>query len=90
MSSGISKDGILNIVPPNSIDAEKALLSAILIDNSQANSVLGIINPEDFYDSVNAKIFRIISKLSEKNEPIDKYCRKQSFFGIYGIRRHYV
>ena len=71
MSSGISKDGILNIVPPNSIDAEKALLSAILIDNSQANSVLGIINPEDFYDSVNAKIFRIISKLSEKNEPID-------------------
>jgi Replicative DNA helicase len=71
MNSGISKDGILNIVPPNSIDAEKALLSAILIDNSQANSVLGIINPEDFYDSVNAKIFRIISKLSEKNEPID-------------------
>ncbi|MGC8555036.1 MAG: replicative DNA helicase [Candidatus Acidulodesulfobacterium sp.] len=64
-------DGILNVVPPNSIDAEKALLSAILIDNSQVNSVLGIINPEDFYDSVNAKIFRIISKLSEKNEPID-------------------
>jgi replicative DNA helicase len=64
-------DAILNVVPPNSIEAEKALLSAILIDNSQVNSVLGIINPEDFYDSVNAKIFRIISKLSEKNEPID-------------------
>ena len=59
-------DAILNVVPPNSIEAEKALLSAILIDNSQVNSVLGIINPEDFYDSVNAKIFRIISKLSEK------------------------
>ncbi|MHB8231824.1 MAG: replicative DNA helicase [bacterium] len=66
-----SNDNFKNIVPPNSIDAEKALLSSILIDNSQANSVLGVIAPEDFYDSVNAKIFKVITKLSEKNEPVD-------------------
>ena len=61
----------INIVPPNSIEAEKALLSSILIDNSQINSVLGIISPEDFYDSVNSRIFKVIAKLSEKNEPVD-------------------
>ncbi len=66
-----AKQDAINIVPPNSIDAEKAFLSSILIDNSQVNSVLGVIAPEDFYDSVNSKIFGIIAKLSEKNEPID-------------------
>ncbi len=66
-----SNDDFISIVPPNSIDAEKALLASILIDNSRVNSVLGIIVPEDFYDSANAKIFRVISKLSEKNEPVD-------------------
>lgn len=64
-------DNFKNIVPPNSIEAEKALLSSILIDNSQVNLVLGVITPEDFYDTINAKIFKVITKLSEKNEPID-------------------
>ena len=64
-------DNLINIVPPNSIDAEKALLSSILIDNSQLNSVLGFISPEDFYDSVNSRIFKTITRLSEKNEPVD-------------------
>ncbi len=69
--NGNSNDNLINIVPPNSIDAEKALLSSILIDNSQLNLVLGIIIPEDFYDSVNSEIFKVIEKLSEKNEPVD-------------------
>ncbi|MFW0884869.1 replicative DNA helicase [Candidatus Acidulodesulfobacterium sp. H_13] len=68
---GTSGDNIAGMVPPNSIEAEKALLSSILVDNSQVNSVLGIIEAEDFYDSINAKIFNVISKLSEKDEPID-------------------
>ena len=61
----------LKIVPPNSLEAEKALISSILIDNSQVNSVLGSIMPEDFYDTVNARIFKVLISLGEKGEPID-------------------
>ncbi|RZD14921.1 MAG: replicative DNA helicase [Candidatus Acidulodesulfobacterium ferriphilum] len=64
-------DNNLKIVPPNSLEAEKALISSILIDNSQANSVLGSIMPEDFYDTVNARIFKVLVSLGEKGEPID-------------------
>ncbi len=64
-------DNNLKIVPPNSLEAEKALISSILIDNSQVNSVLGSIMPEDFYDTVNAKIFKVLISLGEKGEPID-------------------
>lgn len=65
------KDNTISVVPPNSIEAEKALIASILIDNSQTNSVLGIVFSEDFYDTVNSKIFEVIVSLSEKNEPID-------------------
>ena len=64
-------DNNLKIVPPNSLEAEKALISSILIDNSQVNSVLGSIMPEDFYDTVNARIFKVLISLGEKGEPID-------------------
>ncbi len=58
-------------VPPHSIEAENALISAILIDNSQADSVLGTLRSDDFYDTRNAGIYEAIIKLSEKSEPID-------------------
>jgi len=66
-----SKNNPLNIVPPNSLDAERALIASILIDNSQSNSVLGVVAPEDFYDTVNSRIFKVITLLSDKGEPID-------------------
>lgn len=64
-------DGGQLIVPPHSIDAEMALISSILIDNSQVNNVLGLLVPDDFYDGKNSKIFGAICKLSDKSEPID-------------------
>ncbi len=61
----------INIVPPNGVEAEKALIASILIDNSQVNLVLGSIAPEDFYDTINSKIFNVITRLGERGEPID-------------------
>ncbi len=62
---------ILNILPPRSIEAEKAILSSILIDSFQVNSAVQIVNVDDFYDVINGKIFKAIITLTEKNEPID-------------------
>jgi replicative DNA helicase len=62
---------LFNVLPPQSIEAEKAMLSSILLDNSQVNSAVQIVAPDDFYDIVNSKIYKAITILTEKNVPID-------------------
>jgi replicative DNA helicase len=66
-----SPDSIGLLMPPRSIDAERALISSIIIDNSQVNSAIQLVAPEDFYDIVNYKAFKAITVLTEKGEPID-------------------
>ncbi len=66
-----NSDSIGLLLPPRSIDAERALISSIIIDNSQVNSAIQLVAPEDFYDIVNYKAFKAITLLTEKGEPID-------------------
>jgi replicative DNA helicase len=64
-------DPSLQKLPPQSIEAEEAVLSAILIDNSTLLDVIDIVSPDDFYRSAHKKIFRCIKDLFSKNEPVD-------------------
>ncbi len=64
-------DPLLNRIPPNDIDAEESLLSAILIDNDTLLDVLEILSPEDFYHTSHQKIFSAVTELFSKNEPAD-------------------
>ena len=68
-----SKDTDLSLqkLPPQSIEAEEAILSAILIDNSTLLDVLEIVSPEDFYRSAHQNIFTAIRELFAANEPVD-------------------
>ncbi len=52
-------------VPPHSLEAESAVLGALLIDASNIPKVLEIINEECFYSPVNRKIFRAIISLQQ-------------------------
>ncbi len=65
------KDHLLYRLPPQSIEAEASLFSAILIDNRVLNEVIEILRPSDFYKSAHQKIFETIIDLFEKNEPVD-------------------
>ncbi len=65
------KDPILQKIPPQSIEAEASILSAILLDNSTLLDVLEILLPEDFYRMAHQKIFAGISQLFNKAEPVD-------------------
>ena len=65
------KDPSLHRLPPQSIEAEESILSAILIDNSTLLEVLEILSPEDFYRSSHQKIFAAVGELFSKSEPID-------------------
>ena len=58
-------------IPPQDIEAEKAVLGAILIENEAINTVLEIINENDFYRETHKVIFKAMLELYSKNEAID-------------------
>lgn len=70
-SSTPIKDPSLHHLPPQSLEAEDAILSAILIDNSTLMDVLEVLAPDDFYKTAHQKIFAAITELFTRNEPID-------------------
>jgi replicative DNA helicase len=65
------KDPYLYHLPPQSLEAEESILSAILVDNNTLLEILEILSPEDFYRSAHQKIFSAISELFSRNEPVD-------------------
>ncbi len=48
---------------PHNIDAERALLGAILVNNESLDRVAGFLKAEHFYDPLHAQIFETASKL---------------------------
>jgi replicative DNA helicase len=61
----------LHKLPPQSIEAEESILSAILLDNSTLIDILEILTAEDFYKTAHRIIFASIEALYAKSEPID-------------------
>ena len=58
-------------IPAQNIEAEQAVLSAILIDNSVLGNVAEILKPPDFYRMVHQVIYQIMLELQAKHQPID-------------------
>lgn len=54
-----------------SLDAERTILGAILVDNQTFASASEILRPDHFLGARNALVFAAMSSLAEKNEPID-------------------
>jgi len=61
----------LDRIPPQNIEAEQAVLGAILLDKDSLITVTEIISADDFYRAAHQKIFRAMSDLSEIGEPVD-------------------
>jgi len=64
-------DSSPQLAPPQSLDAEESILSAILFDNEVLHDVIGILQPEDFYRTAHQKIFAATVELYARNEPVD-------------------
>jgi replicative DNA helicase len=56
---------------PQNIEAEQAVLGAILIDGDLINQVLNILINEDFYRESHRKMFDAMVDLERNNKPID-------------------
>lgn len=58
-------------IPPQNIDAERALLGSIMLRPIGLNDVLDSVNEDDFYVQKHKIIFRIMSDLARVGDPID-------------------
>ena len=65
------KDPSLYHLPPQSIEAEESLLSAILLDNNTLLDVVEVLAVADFYRTAHQKIYAAVIELFDKGEPID-------------------
>lgn len=61
----------LKKTPPHSVEAEKAVLGGILVNEKNLNVVLSIISPEDFYKEANRRILEKIIALVDRGIPVD-------------------
>lgn len=58
-------------VPPQNIEAEQAVLCAMLIDKEAIARVTEILNGDDFYREAHRVIFNAMTELYGKNEAVD-------------------
>ncbi len=60
-----------NLTPPHSVDAEKAVLGAILSDPDHLIVVENLLRPEQFFLDVHQRIYTAALELSAANESVD-------------------
>ncbi|MEX0917578.1 MAG: replicative DNA helicase [Candidatus Paceibacterota bacterium] len=57
--------------PPHDLDAERALLGAIILKPDTMHDVSTIVHPESFYADKHHEVYRAIMNLFTKGDPID-------------------
>jgi replicative DNA helicase len=63
--------GPLGRVPPADLEAEKSVLSALLLDNSAIHAAFIEVKPEDFYHPAHRALFQAMVSLRDENAPVD-------------------
>jgi replicative DNA helicase len=58
-------------VPPHDLEAEKAVLSALLLDNAAIHAVYTELKPDDFYHPVHRQIYASMLALMQDSQPVD-------------------
>ena len=71
--------------PPQSLEAEQAVLGSILIDSRCIADIVGIVSPEDFYLKQNREIFETIYTMFNFSQTIDPVTvlNKMKELGVY-------
>ena len=66
-----SQPGRLGRVPPHDLDAEEALLGAMLLNRDAIADAVNLIRPEHFYRPANAHVYEAVCSLYAQGEPAD-------------------
>ena len=59
-------------IPPQNLDAEQAVLGALMVDREIIPVVSEIVRREDFYAPHHATLYDVVVALYERGEPVDK------------------
>lgn len=77
---GLNKSDAIEKVPPHSLEAERCVLGAILLEKDVIPKVIEIIdNPEVFYSDIHKIIYEGILKLFDSNKPVDLVTLREEF-----------
>ena len=58
-------------VPPHSLEAEQSVLGGLMLDNAAWDTVADVVTEGDFYRHDHRLIFRAISDMCARSEPVD-------------------
>lgn len=81
---------LARIVPPNSVDAERSVIGALLQDKETAIFVFESLSPDDFYAPEHREIYSGMCDLNKNGSPIDimtvsaELTRRGTLLGIGG------
>lgn len=53
------------------VDAERCVLGSMILSTAAVEAVIGIVKPDDFYRPIHAELFRTLTDLYSRSEPID-------------------
>ncbi len=67
----LSNTDLIEKLPPQATEAERAVLGGILLDPEAATRAIEVVLPEAFYHPAHARIYRAMIALFSKHEPID-------------------
>lgn len=74
------RENISENTPPNSPDAEQAIIGSLFDPSTsieKVKEILALLAPDDFYGAKRAKLFTLCSQLLESNESIDIIITRQ-------------
>lgn len=74
------------VSPPYNIEAEQALLGAILIDNSAMVAVEGLIDASAFFDPFHTEVFKVIKNTLAESRPATPVTLSPHFENSPGVR----
>jgi len=77
-------DLLTSKIPPHSLEAERAVLGAILLERESLPKAVELLKSSDFYKEGHRKIFDTMLTLFERNDPVDLLTLSEE------LRRHQV
>jgi replicative DNA helicase len=77
-------DLLTSKIPPHSLEAERAVLGAILLERDSLPKAVELLKASDFYKEGHRKIFDTMLTLFERDEPVDLLTLSEE------LRRHQV
>ncbi|MBZ4643964.1 MAG: replicative helicase [Deferribacteraceae bacterium] len=58
-------------MPPHDLEAERAVIASVLLEDKSLDKVVHLLNSDDFYHPAHRVIYSTLVRLSEENKPID-------------------